>query len=746
MNAFTNTRRPQQFATTVLMATIVLMGGCSRLSTDYGQSKGSGKKSLNGFGALRAAYENAGFRDRDVSRLSERVSQADVIVWTPQTLKPIDTSATRWFEGWLRRGNRTLVYIVPDSGSETDYWMDAGSMAPPAQRLEYRKRAAKSVNERMVWRLNRQPIPSNGWFRVEPTDDRQRLGKTTGDWRAEVLGADGEPVDLGSEFRVVAFDPNPPTATPSGTTPPGTAPATTAPAATPPARGGPTGPTGPGPTGWAFGDETIPTKTETTFEPLLISHAGDAVVAEITSPRWRNSKIIVVTGGSMLTNYAFTRPFSRNLADKIVTVSTPSGKQEPMAGFLTSGWNSIPVSDRKKGVPEASGWSLLTQWPISIVTIHGFILGLVVCLMLLPIFGRPRHVKPTLQSNFGDHLDAVAALMMRTGGERFARARISEYMKRMHKETSGPWVLPDPPATKPPPLSPPKVAPKQQPASPQPTMPPSDAPVSLLEQALAEEPNAEKPVSPNRPAPVTASGPPIPVAGPNTASIPAADGTSHWSACEEIFATRLANDFGLQPTTIPNGVSIPGLTIKRSEGNLVRLSDSAALCVLVVSSKLDSAAGGADFREILSYSGSTQAESIRAAAEAYMEVFFPAIHALVAPVAPAQVIPIPGWDVFTGIRPLRQDDGWLGQRLGARSALDWLPDTIAQLTRDPGVHRLSIAVSHGTPQRLQVECYIDGARSSAAEQELQREMAREGAIAGVWQLRQFFTMRPQNQN
>ena len=65
--------------------------------------------------------------------------------------------------------------------------------------------------------------------------------------------------------------------------------------------------------------------------------------------------------------------------------------------------------------------------------------------MLMPIFGRPKRVQHAKQSNFGDHLDAVAALMNKAGGERYARARISEYMKRMHGESTGAWVLPDQP-------------------------------------------------------------------------------------------------------------------------------------------------------------------------------------------------------------------------------------------------------------------------------------------------------------
>ncbi len=134
------------FRTTVVFVVLycVLISGCAEISTDYGKTKGtSGYKSLNGFGALRTSYEKSGFRSRDVNRLSDRVMRTDVIVWTPQVLGSVNPQVTRWFERWLSRGNKTLVYIVPDSGSEADYWIEAAKLAPPEQRLEYRKRAAK---------------------------------------------------------------------------------------------------------------------------------------------------------------------------------------------------------------------------------------------------------------------------------------------------------------------------------------------------------------------------------------------------------------------------------------------------------------------------------------------------------------------------------------------------------------------------------------------------------------------------
>lgn len=444
-------RRRPAAATLLLTVLLLLAGGCSKLRTDYGSSRGlDGRKSLNGFGALRQAYQQAGFRTRDVSRLSDRVMRTSVIVWTPQTISPIGNDVTGWFERWLRRGNRTLVYVIPDSGSEAEYWIDAGKLASPNQRLEYRKRAAQSINERMLWRLNRGSVQSNGWFRTEVMQQRTELGDGGGSWHAALSTTDSTPADLETEFGIHPYDADDPN--PAGSTT--------------------TGATGPGVFPWSINEPVSPTKTPVEFVPRLTNESGTTVVAEVTSPRWKDSRIIVVAGGSLLTNYAFTKTANRRLADKIIAASVPSNSTEPLAGFLTSTWSQVPVSARRQGVPKASGMELLTVWPLSIVTIHGVMLGLIICLVLWPIFGRPRRVTIAEQTDFGDHLDAVAALMSRSGGEKYARHRISEYLKRMHHETSGPWIEAEP-AKAPIPLT----APRQlsSGATAEPSKPPADA-------------------------------------------------------------------------------------------------------------------------------------------------------------------------------------------------------------------------------------------------------------------------------
>ena len=419
-----------RYAITTAALASFLLSGCAKISTEYGKTKGSsGRKSLNGFGALRRSYERSGFRSRDVSRLSERVMRTDVIVWTPQLLGPIDPNVTGWFERWLSRGNHTLVYIVPDSGSEADYWIDTSRLAPPEQRLEYRKRAAKSVNERISWRLNRGRVQSNGWFHVEPLVYRKKLADIRGPWKKGLPEISPDEPGASAEFLVVAFDADKDKAAAKAAAGAGAFSA---------------GPTGPNTPGWSFPSDTKPTKTPVQFSELVRTETGETIVAEIRSKNWKDSTIIVVAGGSLLTNYAFTRTFNRALAAKIIAESKPAGDQDLRAGFLTSDWNQIAVSEKQPEAPVASGMELLTTWPMSLVTMHGVMLGLVICLMLFPIFGRPKRIQHSKRGNFGDHLDAVAALMNKAGGERYARARISEYMKRMHGESVGPWVLPDP--------------------------------------------------------------------------------------------------------------------------------------------------------------------------------------------------------------------------------------------------------------------------------------------------------------
>lgn len=421
----------------VFLAVILASTGCQRrLRTSYGSSTGIlAKQSVNGFTTFRQAFDTAGFSHRDVNRLTNRVRRASVLVWTPTHPTGIEIATTRWLERWLRIGNKTLIYVVPDSGSETAFYREARPFAAPDQRLEYRRKYAESLISEHQWQLQRTALQSNGWFSLRPKVQRTRTegaaASESTQWNEHV--ADSAPRQF--EWVIEEFDKD---ANQQGTQITATV--------------------GPGSTPWGGIGVVSPTTTEVEFRSLVQSSNGDALVASVTSKRWNGSQILIVAGGSLLTNYGLTHADNQRLADQLIDDSLQTlvnggvidsqshlmaNGSEPQVGFATAD-GAFPISELNAEIPRASGAEILTVFPISFVTIHIALLGFVFCLMLMPVFGRPRPINRAVLTHFGDHLDAVATLMRRRGGEAFAKRRISDYMKHVRDETSGPWVMDEP--------------------------------------------------------------------------------------------------------------------------------------------------------------------------------------------------------------------------------------------------------------------------------------------------------------
>jgi len=103
----------------------------------------------------------------------------------------------------------------------------------------------------------------------------------------------------------------------------------------------------------------------------------------------------------------------------------------------------VMISDIDPEINAVTGMVLFTVWPLSLVMLHLAVIGFVACMILLPIFGRPREDEGKTASDFRDHLDAVASLMHRSGGEEFARRRVSDYMRRIRGDVVGDWIMPE---------------------------------------------------------------------------------------------------------------------------------------------------------------------------------------------------------------------------------------------------------------------------------------------------------------
>ncbi|MEL7338057.1 MAG: hypothetical protein AAFN70_17820, partial [Planctomycetota bacterium] len=162
---------------------VMLIAGCnSEINHNYGQLYGrDGSSSINGFGGMRELYRQAGHRVVTTQSLNQRLDRSDTLFWVPKTHSGISRVQTAWFENWLRGGDRTLVYVVPDGGSRLEYFQMASTAAPPEQRLEYRRRLAEVQHNQ----FRRQIMPShshgNDWFVArylnDPIRDAQADGK-----------------------------------------------------------------------------------------------------------------------------------------------------------------------------------------------------------------------------------------------------------------------------------------------------------------------------------------------------------------------------------------------------------------------------------------------------------------------------------------------------------------------------------------------------------------------------------------
>lgn len=438
----------------LILVVLIAASGCGRFDNSYGPSKGtSGRKSLNGFGAFRDTLDEVidDTKSRDLFRLSGRAMQRDAIVWVPQQWAPAnEVAVTDWMESWLAMGHKTLVFIVPDDGSEDAYWELAAQIAPPEQSLEFRRQRAITINERLILDAQRDDVRVDDWFIAQAISPEVRFDEHR---RLRFRLLQSEPISIDDSAEPSEAD-DVTAGEESAEDTDGVADVAV-----------------------DVDADTFELSRARVFEPLLTAGDDDSnwvTLAKVTDPDWDDSQILVVAGGGLLTNFAMTQPEARQITRQVISEISrvrPPESGELEIGYLVTDNRYLPISNVQASSVAATGMETLTTWPLSLLTIHGLFLGVVMCLMLLPAFGRPRSVQYNQVSQFGNHIDAMAKLMQRasnrgsTKNVDYARQKISHYLRRVRGETSGPWLLPEPSARdfRPSPIN---VTPSQSPATP----------------------------------------------------------------------------------------------------------------------------------------------------------------------------------------------------------------------------------------------------------------------------------------
>jgi hypothetical protein len=152
----------------------------------------------------------------------------------------------------------------------------------------------------------------------------------------------------------------------------------------------------------------------------LLDAEETPLIVRITNPNWPASQIIVVLNGSMLLNLPLVDHEHRKLAAALIDQCS-----DGRVTFLESGPGEIRVSDQD---PRAySGFEAFTVWPISSILLHLTIAGILFCVMVFPIFGKPRTISTDTTSDFGKHIRATGELLAQVNDRQAALRHIEHY-------------------------------------------------------------------------------------------------------------------------------------------------------------------------------------------------------------------------------------------------------------------------------------------------------------------------------
>jgi len=372
--------RPARGMRVACVVLLLSAAGCGSLEEpvgNYGRNRGDAGLDYNGVRILGGLFERAGSRVTTWSYLSDQLSHYDVIVWAPDAMGLPEPKVMEFFDHWLAGGsNRTLVYIGRDYDASIDYWERMLKSAAADQRVGILRHLAE-LRATHFQRIHAVPeLRSNEWITIKRGASPRAAEKLSGDWGAELDARQAQlrvtdvcSVPTESEIAKLARSPS------------------------------------------------IISKNATRHRPLLVAD-GSVFVERVTNPGWGSGRVLFVANGSFLLNLPLARPLPRRLAWRIVQECGSKGK----VAILESG----PSGPRLLGgkAPETS--PVFTRRMV-LLAFHWLILGILFCLSIYPIFGRPKLGRPDDVSRFDQHIESLGALLMRSGDVHYARQQIQLY-------------------------------------------------------------------------------------------------------------------------------------------------------------------------------------------------------------------------------------------------------------------------------------------------------------------------------
>jgi hypothetical protein len=168
-------------------------------------------------------------------------------------------------------------------------------------------------------------------------------------------------------------------------------------------------------------------------EVLLASKSNKPLITVLSKEEWQGSQVILLANSCFISNYSMTHHGNRIIAHKLIA-DLPQGK----VGFLTLARDPrVSAGDDEE---EQRGFEMLTEWPLNVISFHAFFLGMIVLASLFPILGRPKKLPELSTQNFAQHVVALGALLFRSSDRFYALTTIADYFRVVRKDPNSPWA------------------------------------------------------------------------------------------------------------------------------------------------------------------------------------------------------------------------------------------------------------------------------------------------------------------
>lgn len=403
----------------ILMLSIFVLTGCRDSNSphvDYGNSLTP--TALDGLSVIRSFCEQAGHKPHRVLALSERTRNLHAIVWAPKDFETPSEEAIDWFESWLKeKEGRVLIFIGRDFDALSAYWELAASRQPPENQPPLLLSRALAETKHNWLRRSEGHRLWCRWFYYDRKTIPVVRDHWKGDWtsheslqnakltlRDRILPSDQSNPDLQSKLRSAESKEDEDEEAKQMVD---------------------------------SLDDDAATEPSHSYEysSLIATSDGIPFCFRVDHRDWKQSHLIVLSQGELTLNWGAVSPAGRALTPKLFE-SLPSGSH---IGFLESSSDPL-VLKNTENVPGLKGIELLTVWPLNWITLHGAILGIMLIVAGIPIFGRPRQLHAESTQDFGQHVEALGNLLAKTDDRTFAFAVIRDYFLKVRRDPQSTWA------------------------------------------------------------------------------------------------------------------------------------------------------------------------------------------------------------------------------------------------------------------------------------------------------------------